>query len=150
MIRDSVAMTVFRVFLVVVGGFVGTGARAAGEMLAPGRDGFPVGLVAINVVGAFVLGAVSAVASRAGVGRGMKDVLNVGIGVGVLGGFTSYSTMALAGTILFSRGAFVLAIAVSFALVSAGVLAAWAGHRLFSPRIKPAPEPASVPEGVAS
>ncbi len=109
------------VAIVVAGGFVvaavaGTLARAA-LAGALNRPRFPIGTVAVNVVGSFVLGLLHSAT---------PEVVTV-VGTGGLGAFTTFST--------FSRDVAVvgreegIAPAVAYVALSAGltVAAAWAG-----------------------
>ncbi|MEV7694419.1 CrcB family protein [Microbacterium sp. NPDC089189] len=79
--------------LVVLGGAIGTAARA-GLLLIDAPGWTTVAVPVINVVGAFLLGLLTGVLSRrapsprAGAARQL-------IGTGVLGGFTTYSTFAV-------------------------------------------------------
>jgi CrcB protein len=79
--------------LVVLGGTVGTAARA-GLLLIDAAPWPFVAVPVINVVGAMLLGIVIGRISRGGEtasGRAVRHFL----GTGVLGGFTTYSTFAL-------------------------------------------------------
>lgn len=74
--------------LVGAGGFVGTGARFGLSLLFPVPDGaLPLTIFAVNLLGALALGAlVGAV--------GQRRELQLLLGTGLLGGFTTYSALA--------------------------------------------------------
>jgi CrcB protein len=84
---------------------------------------------AINVVGAFALGWLLACLSR-GPDQGMRRVVRLFVGTGVLGGFTTYSSFAVDtdGLIVASNIAGSIAYAVATLLV--GALASLAGIAL--------------------
>ena len=88
------------VLLVAAGGMVGTAARylvSAALPTAPGT--FPTATLLVNAVGAFCLGLLAeALVRRAGTGgaevRG--DLLvRLALGTGALGGFTTFSSLAV-------------------------------------------------------
>jgi len=77
--------------LVAGGGSVGTALRFALSTAVP-PSAAPLAILAINVAGAFALGALlEAVAHRPGPASTRLRLL---LGTGVLGGFTTYSTLA--------------------------------------------------------
>ena len=110
---------------VVIGGMLGTGARLTIDSLV----GQPASTLAINVVGSLALGfLVARVWSSA------APWARAGLGAGLLGSFTTFSALAVTlVTLGFTWGA---ALYLGLSLVL-GLLAAWAGLRLGSPR--PAP-----------
>lgn len=74
--------------LIVIGGGIGAGLRWLLVYLIPQpTSGYPVAITVVNVIGSFVLGVV--------VGAGVESVgpVDVDAGtIGVLGGFTTFST----------------------------------------------------------
>lgn len=85
---------------VVVAGGLGAGLRYVVDVLVMrGRtDAFPLGILIVNVSGSFVLGLVSGLASSfAG------DWVQV-VGVGLLGGYTTFSTVSVETVLLAQRG----------------------------------------------
>jgi CrcB protein len=72
----------------------------AGEMILR----FPVGTLAVNVLGAFALGYLLEALSRRGRETVRRRKIRLGIGTGVLGGFTTYSALALETQRLLSNG----------------------------------------------
>jgi CrcB protein len=76
------------VLLVAAGGVVGVVARyALGTTVT--HDTLPWVTVAINVVGSFLLGLLTAV------GTGLAPEVRTALGVGLLGGFTTFSTFSV-------------------------------------------------------
>ena len=78
---------------VAVGGALGTAARyALGRLVPVAPDTFPTTTFTINVLGAFLLGTLVGWLAR----HRPDDVrLRALFGVGVLGGFTTFSTFAV-------------------------------------------------------
>ena len=109
-----------RVLLVALGGALGSVARY-GIGVAFGQQRWPAATLGINVVGSFAFGVVL----TWGVARLSPDV-RVGLAVGVLGGFTTFSTFSHEAATLDRRGA-TLYIVASVVL---GVLAALAGRNV--------------------
>ena len=114
--------------LVAVGGAVGTSARAALETaFAPEPGAWPWTTFAINVVGSFVLGVLLESLVRSGPDDGWRRRARLGLGTGVLGGFTTYSTFALEVDRLVGAGHAVTGVAYALVSVVVGVVAAGAG-----------------------
>jgi CrcB protein len=105
--------------IVAGGGAVGTGARFLIAATVP-ASAAPVAILVINVLGAFLLGALlEALGHRPGVSATRLRLL---LGTGVLGGFTTYSTLAvdtvaLAGTpllaVLYAGGTLLLGLSAA-------------------------------------
>jgi CrcB protein len=121
--------------LVALGGAIGTGIREAFALTFPARQGgFPVTIFLINIVGAFVLGALLEALSRRGPDEGRRRTLRLLIGTGVLGGFTTYSSFATDTASLTQTAlgtAFLYAavtLVVGFAASGAGIALAAALH----------------------
>jgi len=108
-------------------GAVGTLLRAgcttvAAKILGPA---FPWGTLAANVVGSFAFGAVYALTRSRAITPEQETVLLVGL----LGGFTSYSSFAFQSVSLLESGRGVAALAYMAATNVLGLVAVWAGIR---------------------
>ena len=93
----------FNLLLVMIGGAVGAGARHLvnrASLLWLGPD-YPWGTLAVNVAGGFAMGLL--VGSLARIGQG-GDQLRLILGVGVLGGFTTFSAFSLDAMGMIERG----------------------------------------------
>jgi len=113
--------------LVALGGAIGTGAREALALTWPAPpDGVPWTIAAINVGGAFVLGVLLEALARRGPDEGRRRALRLFAGTGVLGGFTTYSALAV-DTALLGGDHLTLAVAYALGSVAAGAAAAAAG-----------------------
>ena len=111
-----------RFLLVCAGGAAGTGLRHALSTALPQAQAatFPVATFAINVLGCLALGVVAEVA---GAGSTARAVL----GVGVLGGFTTYSTFNLEVLRMIEARAFRVAALYVVATLACGALAGAGG-----------------------
>lgn len=121
--------TLYAFIAVGVGGAFGSMLRYAiaywsVERLGPG---FPWHTVAINVAGSFLIGVVAVYAQSS---VGMSPYVGTFVTVGVLGGFTTFSTFSFDTVTLFSEGAPQLALAYCAGSVILGVAAALAGIAL--------------------
>ncbi len=112
------------VFQVALGGAIGAAARY-GVGVALFRPGavFPVGVLAANIIGCFVMGLVVVY-----LGQKSLSHLNPFVMTGILGGFTTFSAFSLEAYTLFERGAVghaaiyvLVSVAVSLAGLVAGV-----------------------------
>jgi CrcB protein len=82
-----------RILWIAAGGAAGSVARyLVGRWLTgTSTSDFPWGTFAVNLAGSFLLGAVMHLAVEA---KLLSDTARLALGVGVLGGFTTYSTFA--------------------------------------------------------
>jgi CrcB protein len=111
---------------VMVGGALGSGARYLTGRAALSLFGadFPYGTLAVNLVGGLLMGAlVGALARIAGTGEAWR----LFVGVGVLGGFTTFSSFSLDVVTMIERGAFGAALSYALVSVIGSVLALFAG-----------------------
>jgi len=82
------------VLVVAAGGVVGTLARYGVNQVLPREDGLPVATLVENLLGAFLLGLLLESLVRAGAEDRRRRVLRLGVGTGVLGGITTWSSLA--------------------------------------------------------
>ncbi|MDO4785244.1 MAG: CrcB family protein, partial [Propionibacteriaceae bacterium] len=76
-----------------MGGFAGTLVRALLQAAVP-PGGWPWATFAVNLVGAFALGAVSEYVIASHVSQARRASVRLAVGVGLLGSFTTYSSLA--------------------------------------------------------
>ena len=119
--------------LVFVGGAVGTGARAAVPAAAPPLAGVPVAVLAVNVVGAFLLGLLLQRLLRPGPDEGRRRDLRLLLGTGLLGGFTTYSALAVDTAALVAGGRAGGAVLYAGGTLVLGLVAALVGLRCGGP-----------------
>ncbi len=117
--------------LVGVGAMIGTAARAAIEAAfgaAPGA--WPWATFGINLVGSFVLGFLLEAISRLGDDTGIRRAIRLGVGTGVIGGFTTYSTFIIEIDQMGRNGVVTLGALYALASISLGVFASLLGLAL--------------------
>jgi fluoride exporter len=97
-----------RLLLICVGGAAGTAARYGINLLAAswlGSD-FPFATFIVNVLGSFLIGVVQQLALDSAV---LSETARLALTVGVLGGFTTYSSFSYETLRLAQTGAWTLA-----------------------------------------
>jgi len=117
-----------RILLIFLAGGTGCLLRyaIAGWAQRLGTGSFPVGTLTVNVIGCMLLGFLAALFTGPIV---VREEYRLAIIVGLLGGFTTFSTYA-ADTLSLTQARFHLA-ALNLLLSNAmGLLAAWSGARL--------------------
>jgi CrcB protein len=108
---------------VMFGGAIGTGLRMALAVWCAAKYGeaFPVGTLAVNVIGSFAIGLSATLLDPQGLARQV-------VMVGVLGGFTTFSSFSLATLNLLSAGEWWRAGANVLLSVALCLLAVWLGQ----------------------
>ncbi|MHA6512638.1 FluC/FEX family fluoride channel [Tessaracoccus sp. Z1128] len=113
--------------LVALGGAAGTALRHAIESAFGASAGeFPWATFAINVTGAMILGALLESLALVRAEGGRRRVLQLTLGTGLLGGYTTYSTFVLETLTLGRAGDVALAATYAAASLLAGFIAALA------------------------
>lgn len=120
-------MRAFDLLAVFVGGGLGSLARYLTGLAFLQRfgPGFPYGTLAINLAGCFLIGIIAELAQTRAYGIGSSTRLF--LVVGVLGGFTTFSTFAYDAVTLAGEALSVPAIVYVLASVAGGIIAAFAG-----------------------
>jgi fluoride exporter len=115
---------------VLITGFAGAVARqeAFSALQERVKTKFPVGILAVNLSGAFVLGMLFG----AGVSKAWPHWLATGVQTGFIGAYTTYSTWAVDSLTLARARTPWLAVVNLAGSLLAGVLLAWAGASLGS------------------
>jgi CrcB protein len=113
--------------LVGVGGFLGANARFVTARWVGGLvdTRFPLGTFAINISGSFLLGVIGALAAQK-VFRN-ADAVRLSLGVGFLGAYTTFSTLAFETHALLEDGSWIVAAANVALSVFAGLVAVRVG-----------------------
>jgi CrcB protein len=114
------------ILLVMLGGAAGSAARylvgrAALGLLGPG---YPWGTLTVNIVGGLLMGLLAGLLARFADGAEHARLL---LAVGVLGGFTTFSSFSLEVVLMIERGEWIVALGYIFASVLGAVLALFAG-----------------------
>lgn len=91
------------VLFVMIGGAIGAGLRFEAGRFALSRfgPGFPWGTLFVNVAGGFLAGLLVGVLARHG---GAAEPVRLFLGLGVLGGFTTFSAFSLETFNMLERG----------------------------------------------
>ncbi|KQN01285.1 MULTISPECIES: fluoride efflux transporter CrcB [Sphingomonas] len=99
---------------VMVGGAVGSGARylTGRAMLSLLGADYPFGTLAVNLIGGLLMGVLVGVLAR----NTASETWRLLLGVGVLGGFTTFSAFSLDVVTMIERGA--IGVAFGYVLVS--------------------------------
>ncbi|HSK34108.1 MAG TPA: CrcB family protein [Propionicimonas sp.] len=117
--------------VIFLGAASGTTARSLLEGAWPATPGaFPWTTFSINVCGSLLLGMLLEAIAESGRDAGWRRGLRLGVGTGVLGGFTTYSTFSVETVLLLRSGHWLLATGYALASVVTGVGAAMLGVRL--------------------
>ena len=113
--------------LVVLGGGIGAGSRHLVNLAALRLfgSGFPLGTLAVNVVGGFLMGVLAGYFALRYSGESGQGV-RLFLATGILGGFTTFSAFSLDALLLWERGVFGLAAlyVVGSVVLSIGALVA--------------------------
>jgi CrcB protein len=113
--------------LVAAGGVVGTAVREWLTLVVPPLGAVPIATFGINIVGAFVLGALLEFLGRGGPDEGRRRRLRLLFGTGVLGGFTTYSALADDTALLLGQGEGGVAVLYALATIVVGAAATLIG-----------------------
>lgn len=124
-------MTPILLLVVALAGGIGAGLRyLVQRAFAPG--GFPFGVLVVNVTGSFALGFVTALAAA-----GADSSLVTVIGTGLLGGYTTFSTVAVETVTIAEQRRFRLAalnvLGTVVTAVPAAALGMWVGMLVAGP-----------------
>ncbi len=112
---------------VALGGAIGAWLRFAAARILPAA-GFPWATLTVNLIGSFAMGLLAAWLARGSGGESARLLL----GVGVLGGFTTFSAFSLEVVSLAQRGAIGLAGLYVAASLIGGIGALFIGLKAFS------------------
>ena len=113
--------------IVGLGGAVGAVMRYLIGLLPFTPDnGFPIKTFIINVVGAFVIGIVAALAAK----NAMNPKLVLFLKVGICGGFTTFSSFALETDQLLMKGQSLTAVLYVLLSIFAGVMAVFLADKI--------------------
>lgn len=144
------------VLAVAVGGLIGTPFRYELGLAWPSHGSFPRATFMVNVIGAFILGALLEALGRTGPDTGWRQYARLVAATGFCGSLTTYSTLAVDSDLLVDAHRGGLAVGYAALTVIAGLLAAAAGIGIASVGASRwvrmasdpgAPSPAEAPAG---
>ncbi|MFD4031281.1 CrcB family protein [Streptomyces sp. NPDC058637] len=111
--------------VIAAGGALGASARHAASLAWPAAEGaFPWAVLVVNVSGCALIGVLMVLVAERGVVR--HPLVRPFLGVGVLGGFTTFSTYAADVSELLNRQEPLVAMAYASGTVVAALGAVWA------------------------
>ncbi len=118
----------FTIVQVALGGAIGSVARyltGVGMMRAFGQQPFPLGVIPVNILGSFIMGVLVVFLGQKGLTH-----WNAFLAVGILGGFTTFSSFSLESWRLIDTGRYDLAAAYVLLSVAVSLLALIGGVHL--------------------
>ncbi len=119
-----------QLLLVGLGGFLGSISRfvmaGAFNRFSPAL-GFPVGTLTVNILGCFLIGLLYGLAETRSL---LGPDIRIFLFIGVLGGFTTFSTFGFESLALFKDGAIIKASVNILLHVFLGLAAVWVGDIL--------------------
>ena len=120
-------MTVAAIASIALGGAAGSVLRYLLNRWVGQPDGLPLGRLVVNLSGTLVLGLVATLFLER---LGVSDNMRLAITVGLLGGFTTFSTVWLDTLHLLNGGRWVWALTNLLVSAVGGLAAAWLGQQL--------------------
>jgi fluoride exporter len=125
--RRPVHLRPAHLLAVWLGGTLGTASRYLIGLSVPHVGPFPVATFGINVSGAFALGVLLEGLALGGADQGRRRLVRLAVGTGFLGGFTTYSALAVETVSLWRDGLPWAAAWYALGTVVVGAAAAAAG-----------------------
>ncbi len=113
-------------FPVMAGGAIGAALRFLVGTAIPARVGWPWGTFSVNLAGGFAMGLLAAFVIR---GQA-SEAVRLFVGVGVLGGFTTFSAFSLESFYMIERGDWGMAALYALASVIGSIAALAAGYAM--------------------
>lgn len=120
------------ILLVFAGGALGAAVRYLLTVSVPSVAGVPLITFVINVTGAFFLGWLLQSLALRGADTGARRDLRLFVGTGILGGYTTYSSLAVDTDGLIAAQSVGLSILYAVATIAVGAIASVAGIALAS------------------
>lgn len=117
------------IVLVMIGGAIGAAFRYHVGTIALRNLGpaYPFGTLIVNLVGGFAMGLLAGALAKPPLLGGPGEPLRLLIGVGVLGGFTTFSAFSLEAYNMLMRGDFLIAGAYAVSSAAGSVLMLFLG-----------------------
>ena len=115
--------------VIAIGGAIGSVARylLSTFLLRVTGSQFPIGTFAVNVIGCAVFGAMAGAASQR---LSLAPEVRLFLFVGILGGFTTFSSYAFESVVLMRDGHVLAASVNVVGQVVLGLVAVWAGYAI--------------------
>ena len=110
----------------MAGGAIGAAARYLAASSLGLRGGWPLGTFVVNLVGGFLMGLLAALVLKGSA----SETTRLFVGVGILGGFTTFSAFSLEGFQMIERGQWGMAALYAAASVIGSIAALTIGFGL--------------------
>ena len=120
-------MTAAAILSVALGGAAGSVFRHLLNRWIGQPDGLPLGILVVNLIGTLLLGVTATLFLER---IGVSDNARLAITVGLLGGFTTFSTVWLDTLQLINGGRWAWALTNLFVSALGGLAAAWLGQQI--------------------
>ncbi len=117
--------------LVGLGGALGAMLRYGSNLIVRANFIFASTLL-VNVIGSFILGSLMAYSFGRTASMGNWVLF---LGTGLCGGFTTFSAFSVENLLLMQQGKLITALLYILLSVILGILAAFAGYKLFAPAV---------------
>lgn len=119
-------ITGLQILVIMLGGALGALLRFVLSSVITNKLGstFPYGTLTVNVMGSFVMGLLAFLMVEK---MQLDPLLRLGIFVGFLGAFTTFSTFSMETLNLFEQGKSLIALLNMFVSVTFSLLAVWLG-----------------------
>lgn len=111
---------------IMAGGAIGAALRYLTSLALPLKNGWPLSTLCVNLIGGFAMGLLAASFAKGHAGETMR----LFIGVGVLGGFTTFSAFSLESFRMIEQGQWGIALGYALASVIGSIAALAAGFAL--------------------
>jgi len=120
------SITLGQILVIMSGGAFGALARfmLSTKIAEKYGSAFPYGTLSVNVIGSFLMGLLAMILVER---LALDPLLKLGVFVGFLGAFTTFSTFSMDTLSLFEQGHHLRAITNMFVSVLFSVLAVWLG-----------------------
>lgn len=119
-----------QVVMVALGGAMGSVLRyLVAGWVQPAGGGFPLGTLVVNILGCFALGVLNALFGGSGPWL-IRPEYRIGLTIGVLGGFTTFSTFGWESFQLAKDQQHLRAGLNLLLSIALGLVAVWLGYRL--------------------
>lgn len=111
---------------VMAGGAIGAGLRYLTSIALSSRSGWPLATLTVNIIGALAMGMLLALFLRGAA----SETMRLFVGVGILGGFTTFSAFSLESFEMIQRGQAMMAVFYAVISVVGSIAALAAGFAL--------------------